>query len=60
MRITLYVGVFFLVLAAVFVLAARSDYLAARCHWMPVGKTRRRIAIISAIVGLVLIFWQLI
>jgi hypothetical protein len=60
MRIMLYVGIFFLVLAAVFALAARSDYLAAQRHWMPVGQTHRRIAIIFAIVGLGLVLSRLL
>ena len=59
MRITLAVGVFFLVLAAIFGFAARSDYLASQRQWTPAGKTRRRISIVFAIVGVSLILWQL-
>ena len=59
MSITLIIGVFFLVLAAIFAFAARGDYLAASSQWTPAGKTRRRISIIFAIVGVSLILWQL-
>jgi len=51
MKTRFHVGIFFLALALVFALAARSDYLASQRHWLPVGKTRGRIAIVFAIVG---------
>jgi|CZKM01.1.fsa_nt_gi hypothetical protein len=59
MRITLFVGLFFFVLAVIFGTAARRDYVKAQCQWSPAAKTRRRIAIIFAIVGLGLVLWQL-
>ncbi len=58
MSITLIIGVFFLVLATIFAFAARSDYLAATRQWTPAGKTRRRISVIFAIVGVSLVLWQ--
>jgi len=58
-RIAIAVGVFFVVLAVVFAVAARGDYRAAKRQWTPGGKTRRRIALLFAVVGLGLIFWQL-
>jgi len=58
-NIAIVVGVFFVVLAVVFAVAARGDYRAAQRQWTPAGKTRRRIALIFGVVGLGLIFWQL-
>jgi hypothetical protein len=56
----LYVGVFFLVLAAIFARAARSDYIANQRQWSPVLKTRSRSTVIFAIVALGLILsWLL-
>ena len=60
MRIMLYVGVFFLVLAGVFALSARTDFLAAQHRWMPAARTHGRVAIIFAIVGAGLVLTQLI
>jgi hypothetical protein len=55
MKITLAIGVFFLFLAAVFGLASWADYRKAERHWTSAGVTRRRIAIIFALVGLGLV-----
>jgi hypothetical protein len=52
MKITLAVGVSFLFLAAVFGLASLADYRKAQRQSTPAGVTRRRIAIILALVGL--------
>jgi hypothetical protein len=60
MYITLAVGIFFLVLALAFGLAARSDYLTAQRQWRPAGKTRRRVAVIFALVGLGLVLSRLL
>src|SRR5712692_12130291 len=46
------VGLFFVVLAIIFGVAALGDYRKAQRQWTPAGKTRCRIAIIFAIVGL--------
>ncbi len=60
MHITLAVGIFFLVLAVAFAVAARGDYLAAQRQWFPAGKTRRRVAVIFALVGLGLVLYRLL
>ncbi|HEY5909321.1 MAG TPA: hypothetical protein VJA21_01820 [Verrucomicrobiae bacterium] len=57
MRITSLIGLFFLVLAAVFGLAARADYRRSHSRWSPAGITHRRIAVIFGIVGLSLLVW---
>lgn len=60
MNISLYVGVFFFVLGIIFAFAARSDYVAAQRQCTPAVKTRRRVAIIFAIVGVGLtVLWLL-
>jgi hypothetical protein len=52
------VGVFFLLLAAIYGFVALSDYLAALRQWTIKAQIRRRMAIIFAAVGLSLIVWQ--
>ena len=58
MRITLAVGVFFLVLSTVFAFAARSEFVNAQRQWTPAGRTRRRVAVMFAIVGFGLLIWR--
>ena len=55
MQIQLAIGLFFFVFAVIFLIAARSDYVASRRQWSPAAKTRRRIGLIFAIVGLGLV-----
>jgi hypothetical protein len=57
-RIALAVGVFFLVLATVFAFAARSDFVNAQRQWASAGRTRRRVAVLFAIVGFGLLIWR--
>jgi uncharacterized membrane protein len=54
------IGVFFLVLAVIFAVAARADYSKAAGQLTPAVKTRRRVAIIFAVVGWALIIWHLV
>jgi hypothetical protein len=49
--ITIIIGGFFLLLAAINAFAMRRDYLAAQKQLTPAVTTRRRIAIIFALVG---------
>jgi hypothetical protein len=57
--ITVAVGVCFLVLVeAIYAFVALSDYRAAQCQWTIKAQIRRRMAIISAAVGVSLIVWQ--
>lgn len=58
MRIMLIMGLFFLVLGIIFGFAAGSDYRAAQGKWTPAGIARRRIAVIFATIGLILIALQ--
>jgi hypothetical protein len=58
MRIPLLVGLVFLVLAAGFAFAARSDFVKAQRQVTPAVKTLRRVAIIFAIVGFGLLIWR--
>jgi hypothetical protein len=58
MKITLIVGVFFLVLAVIFGVAAWRGYFASQRQWTPAGKTYWRISMIFAIVGLGWILWR--
>ncbi len=58
MRIMLIIGLFFLVLGIIFGFAAASDYRESQKRWTPAGIARRRIAVIFATVGLVLIVLQ--
>src|SRR5258708_5970645 len=51
MSIGIIIGLFFVVLAVIFGVAALGDYRKAQRQWTPAGKTRRRIAINFAIVG---------
>jgi hypothetical protein len=60
MDVTVIVGVFFLVLAAVFGFATRRDYLAAQRHWSPACRAHFRVAIIFTLVGAGLVVWKLI
>ena len=59
MSIGIIVGLFFVVLAVIFGVAALGDYRKAQRQWTPAGKARRRIAIIFAIVGLGLVLLNL-
>jgi len=59
MQITLIVGVFFLVLAAVFAIAGWRDYLSAQRQWTTVSRVRFRTAISFTIVGTGLVLWKL-
>jgi hypothetical protein len=54
------IGVFFLVLAVIFAVAARSEYSKAAGQTTPAVKARRRVAIIFAAVGWGLIIWHLV
>jgi hypothetical protein len=54
------IGVFFVVLALVFAVAAGKDYASAGRQWTPAGRTRRRVSVIFAGIGLGLIFWHYI
>jgi uncharacterized integral membrane protein len=49
--ITIIIGVFFLVLAGINAFAMRRDYLAAQKQQTPAVATRKRIAIVFALVG---------
>jgi hypothetical protein len=51
------VGAFFLLLSLIFVFAAGSDLVNAQRQWMPAGRTRRRVAVVFAIVGFGLLIW---
>jgi hypothetical protein len=51
------VGIFFLVLAIIFGIAAGVNYSAAQRQWTPRAKTRRRVAIVFALVGLGLLIF---
>jgi hypothetical protein len=58
MRISLAVSVFFLFLAIIFAFAAGSDFVNAQRQWTPAGRTRRRVAVVFAIVGFGLLIWR--
>ncbi len=60
MKIGILVGLFFIVLGAVFGFTARSDYRSAAGRWSPAARTRRNIAIVFLIVGVVLLLWRLL
>ena len=57
--ITLCVGIFFLVLALVFAIAAWKDNRSAGGILIPASKTRRRVAVIFCLVGLGLVLLHL-
>ena len=59
MPITVIVGVFFLVLAAVYAIAGWREYLSAQRQWTPLIRVRFRTAISFTIVGAGLILWKL-
>lgn len=54
------IGVFFLVLAAIYGGAARRDYVVAQHQRTPAGRARFRIAISFAVAGGGLVLWSLI
>lgn len=56
MKIPAIIGVFFLVLAAVFGFAALKSYLVTKGQGLPANKSWSRIAIIFALVGAGLVF----
>lgn len=60
MNIRILVGIFFMVLAAIFGFAASRGFLAAQRQWNSASKTYRRVAIIFALIGAGLILLQLI
>lgn len=60
MKIPAIIGVFFLVLAAVFGLATLRSFLVTQGQGLPANKSWTRIAIIFALVGAGLVLWQLI
>ncbi len=59
MNITLAVGVFFIVLATVFAVAAARDPRTAGENQVPANRARRRVAMVFAIVGLGLVLYRL-
>jgi len=59
MKITLGVGVLFLVLATIFGASAWAAFISSGRQWGVTGITRRRIAIIFGIVGLGLLLLSL-
>lgn len=59
MKIASVIGLFFLVLSAIFGFAARGEYLAAQRRWTPAGRTRRRVGLIFGVVGLALTLWPM-
>jgi hypothetical protein len=58
--ITIIIGVFFLLLAAINAFAMRRDYLAAQKQQIPAVTARKRIAIVFALVGAGLILLGLL
>jgi hypothetical protein len=59
MNMRILIGIFFLVLGAIFGFAAWQGLVAAQRQWNPASKTYRRVAIIFALVGAGLILLQL-
>lgn len=59
MNVQIVIGCFFVVLGGIYGFAARRDYLAAERKSTPAVKTRWRVALIFALVGLGLIGWRL-
>jgi len=60
LSVMMVIGTFFVVLACIFVFAARRDYIAAQSQWSPAARTRRRIAVIFGIVGFGLLLWSFV
>ena len=60
MRITLTIGIFFIVLGLIFTFAAVSDYRKAGRQWSIMARARRKTAIIFAIVGIAIIVWRIV
>lgn len=58
MNVQVAVGIFFLVLALVFAIAVKRDNRPTQNPLPPAVKTRRRIAMIFALVGLGLLLWH--
>jgi hypothetical protein len=58
-NIQIVIGCFFIVLGGIYGFAASRDYMTAERKVTPAVKTRRRIAVIFAVVGLVLIGWRI-